>query len=532
MWLLSSLRALWGRVPPISVGGLCASIWCVLVFISILWVWGLDPKATTSPDEALNRQAAGLVAKRGKPFLPLPFADPEDLAHPRSWVSVGDHALPAYAPFSIYWYALWLRLGKVGHLLISAFPAVSAGAFVLGLTRLLPSNRHWLALLAPLLASPALYWLARPWMNLSLLLSCICWAFFCWASWRRDADVKYLDWAVVCVGAAAAVRPDCAAYLFLAALACGLAAGTRYAKRVGLLVLASGTVAVSINLVLNTLTTGRALVAAYQIEVARAEGGEAQGSVGLLGLLTQLLVPMGIPSPKTALHFLAKYWLDLGNVAGLLLAQLALIPLLLRQRPLARTLYGFALLVLLGFMLSRIDPHLHGASDRDSMLHHSIPRYWTPVYLLAAVPPVVLVGGFSRRFAASAGALFLILVALAGAYDISLGSKWSLVELRAFQTRSAELVESLRAPIPKGAMVYTETQDKLLWRAWRLGTLDEPEPSAASIARAVEAKLDVFVFEPALRHREQLQLDRALGRRGLGLVRRGPRGLWRVVSEP
>ncbi|HYP88115.1 MAG TPA: hypothetical protein VEQ59_08170 [Polyangiaceae bacterium] len=532
---MASLRDWRARLPRPSVGLWCGALWFVVALVAVVWVWGIDPPVTASPDESVNRQAAGLIAKRGHPFIKLPAPDPEDLAHPRSWVSVGDHALPAYAPGAIYWYAFWLRLGKLGQLLICAFSASAALAIALGTARLLPDDRQWLALPAPLLGAPAMYWLLRPWMNISLLLSAIAWAFFFWATWRRTGDVKNLDRAAIAIGAAVAVRPDYAAYLLLAVLLFGLSEGAAHRKRVVGLVLAAGAAAVAVNLLLNELTTGHPFLAAYQIEVSRSEGAEvgAQTSSGAgpLKLLSQLLAPMGVPSSAVARDFLAKYWLHMGSTVGLLAAQLALIPLLRRKPWPARVLQVLALLVLVGFMLSRMDANVHGAAEPIGLLHHSMPRYWSPIFLLAAVPPIVLVAHLDNRVFRGVGAVLLFGIAAVSGNEIYSGTKYSLVALRDYREYFADMAASLSKAMPSDAMVYTQTQDKVLWRRFRVGTIDGAERTAASIERVVAAGIPVFIFELRIRRGELQPIDRALQQRGLTTSRRKMRGLYKVVAK-
>jgi hypothetical protein len=511
-----------------------ALAWFAAVVVAIVWVWSLDPQVTLMPDEAVNRHAAELVRAHGAPLMRLPFADPEDLAHPRLWVSVGENALPAYAPVSIYWYALWLRLGKLGLMAIVALPASAVAAFAVGVARLLPNDRRWLALLAPLLCLPALYWLARAWMNVSPLLSCVCWAFFCWATWLRSGNPRFISYAAVAIGAGVAVRPDYAVYLFVPALLVGLTAGVEHQRRVIVSILAAGSAAVAVNLVLNALSTGNPLLAAYQIQVARHGGAEASGVGGghrLSGLLLALLAPMGVPKLGIALHFLSKYWLHLGNLAGLAVAQLALVPLLLQLPRRKRLLYGLALLVMFCFMLSRMDPGLFGAAMDQSTLDHSIPRYWSPVYLLAALPPLLLLGQARSKSLLAAGSVAVFGFALANGYDICVGARWSLANLRAYRQKNTTLAQSLTTAIPKDGFVYTITQDKVLWRRWRIGTIDEPQPSAKSMSRGVKAGFEVFTFEPSFKPRERKQLERALRRYRLVLEPLRRQGLSRVVKR-
>jgi len=511
-------------LPVLIAGG-----WFVFVFASIVWVWGLNPDGLASPDEALNRFAAAVLSEQGRPFLHLAFPDPEDLAHPRHWVSVGDHAVPSYAPVAIYGYALLLRLRTVGFILIAALPASAAAAFAAGITRLLPAGRKWLALPAPMLAFPALYWLMRPWMNVSVLLICVCWAFFCWASWSKSGSPRQLALAVFAAGAAAAVRPDYAAYLMSFTLLLGLAESPAEWKRVLGLVLAAGATAVVVNLFLNWLVTGHPLLAAYQIVAARDEGPAHAG--GVLGLLRQLLIPMGVPERGMALGFLSRYWLQMGSIAGLTLGQLALLPSLLRRPRLQRALFALALLIVLCFVLSHMDPDLNGAIEHRSLVHHSMPRYWSPVYLLAVLPPVLFLGECKSRALLLVGALCVGGLAVAGGYEIYAREVYGLVGLRDFTRRSARAVRLLERDVPQSAMLYSATHDKILWSRWRVGTIAEPEPTAQSLSRAAQAGLGVFVFEPGLKRAPYLRLDRALRRRQLTLVRGAEQGLYRLAAS-
>ena len=522
----------WGReigaaVPRPHAPWWIAAGWFLAVSATILYVWGLNSRVLASPDEALNRFAAGVLAKHWKPFLELPFRDPEDLAHPRHWVSVDGHALPSYAPVAIYFYGFLLRLRLLGLLLVNALPGAAVAAFVLGIAKLLPDPRKWLSGFAPLLAFPALYWLMRPWMNLSALLICVCWSFYFWASWRVHGNSRDLTIAIFGLGAAAAVRPDYAAYLLLITLLFAVAASPSQWRRVTILVFAAGASAVALNLFLNWQVTGRPLLAAYQIVAARDEGTGEPG--GLLGLLRQLLVPMGIPKPSVALRFLLKYWVEMGPVAGLLLGQLALVPLLAKQPRVSRIFYGLGLAVMLCFVLSHMDEDLAGAADPFGLVHHSMPRYWSPVYLLAAVPPLLFLGQCQTRKLYVAGVVLASALTLGNAYEIGKREGSSLFKLDQFAQRWGRIVPSLSDTIPSTAMVYSATHDKVLWPYWRVGTMAEPVPTARSMRRAIDAKIEVFIFEPRFPRTQSLPLQRALRARSLSIALIDRRGIYRVT---
>jgi hypothetical protein len=307
-----------------------------------------------------------------------------------------------------------------------------------------------------------------------------------------------------------------------------LAFGLEQWKRVVLLVLLSGSGAVAINLLLNWHVTGHPTVAAYQIVAARDEGPSQSG--GLLNLLRQLLIPLGIPDAPLVGRFLTRYWLEMGPIAGLTLSQVLLVPLVLRRSRWSRLAFVSAIVVAACFVLSRIGPDLNGASERVGLVHHSMPRYWSPVYLLAALTPVVALGRAPRRAVLILGSALLASFSLLGGYEIYAREKYALSNLRDFAARSARSVRALEKRIPAGAMVYSATHDKILWPYWRVGTIDEPRPSARSLSRAAGSGLRLFVYEPALRGARRKQLERALRGKRLSLVAAGEKGLYRVTA--
>ncbi len=492
----------------------------------MLWVWGLRPLAFPSSDEAVDRFAALLIRKNGEPFLKLPFPDPEDLAHPRSWISVGDNALPTYAPVMLYAYGLLTKLRNFGYLLIACVPAAGAAAFAAGTARLLPPGRRGIALLAPALGFPALYWLIRPWINLSTLLSCVCWAFFYWASWRKSENPWTLGAALFSAGAAAAVRPDYAPYVMLIVLLFSLGAKPSEWKRICVLAIAAGALALGLNLILNHLETGHAFRAAYQMSLDRDYGD--QGGHGFVGVLKTLLLPMGWPTRSAALTYVTRYWVKMGNTALLLGAQLAIIPVFFRLGWLARALYGVGILLMIVFMLSRTDDGLFGAAEVDSWVAHSIPRYWSPVYLLAALPPILFVGHCKRRIVVYFGTLCLCGLGGLSLFEIYKRQPGSILYLERFVRTNAHKLDYLARSIPPNGIVYSLRLDKILWSRWTIGMVDQPAPTVASIKRALATGRPVFLLDPRVT-RETHRLKYELRRQHLALTRVNAReGLYRI----
>jgi hypothetical protein len=253
---------------------------------------------------------------------------------------------------------------------------------------------------------------------------------------------------------------------------------------------------------------------------------------GLLELLRQVLLPMELPTPPAALRLLTKYWLTMGALGVLLVGQLALVQILLTRPPWSRLFCALGVTVILCFMASRMDPGVYGASAPVGMVHHSIPRYWAPVYLLAALPPLLFLGRCQKRSVLVVGAAIASVVAFSGVYEICKRQSVSLRQLHHYSRDNERLLRTLAAELPSDAMVYSIRHDKVLWSRWRVGTVDEPEPTAQSINRAIDAHLSVFVFEPGFGLNQSRRLASSLGKRHLALVAIDPRrGLYRVERE-
>ncbi len=514
--------------------------WFAAAFATGLWVNGLQPLCFQSPDESLNRQAAQLLNEQGTLFMTLPFSDAEDVLHPRHWVSLDRVAVPSYAPVSIYVYGLLALLGVAGSIALIALPASAAAAFALGTAQLLPEKRRWLCVFAPGLGFPAFYWLVRPWMNLSALLVALCWAFFFWSLWRAAQRRLWLNLSIACVGAGAAIRPDYAAYLFVVVLLFSVAAAPAQWKPALLATVAAGVVALGLNLFLNKLTTGDALRAAYQIAVQReVSAGATTAATGalaqLLRIARQLVFPLEVPPLAQIPHWLNRYLVELGLLPLVLAASLAT-PFLLRERPRsARWLHAAAWLVIAVFLVSRMDRSLFGAEDTDVGVHHSIPRYWTPCYLLLALPPLLLLARARRWFVLLPGTLLVAAFFAWGMRDLYSAETSNFAKLHGVRGWMEHQLAQTRRRVPRDALVYTSTFDKALWSGWHVAMIDEPGRTARSMDSALANGLNVFAVEPKYNDPRKLLTD-ALRRRQLKLhAVRGPRGMsvYRVTrSEP
>jgi hypothetical protein len=509
--------------PPTSVArvssitrahavALTCGVWFIVALAGIVWSWqGQDPKYFSSPDEAMNRQAAGLVATTGAAQLELSDEDPEDLRFGRFWISVGDHAISSYPPVAYYLQGLLLLPPKAGALLIAALSALGIAAFA-GAVALLAQKRTWVALIAPAAAFPGLYWLMRPWMNMSTFLVFVCCAFFCWAAWRRAHAKQWLFAAAAMVGVSAAVRPDYAPFVFalsLIALYAEERSGER--KRAVIALALSAAFAVVINLVLNALTTGEPLTAAYEI-VDERRGGEIGGGLpGPLSKLGFLLLPYGVPSFSTITGQIDRYWLDMGPMVILSLGSTVAVGLLMLQASRRqRFALGASVVVCALFVLTHLSDSVYGATQPTALLRHSVTRYWAPVYLLAAVPLLMLATSRMREGTWVAALAALCALAVLGGREIYSEQPESLSDLRAMQERQASMISQWDELLPDDAVVYSYNLDKMLWPHWEIGTLAQNydhEASAASVDRTLASGRDVYVVQvvwPTARYLEGL----------------------------
>ncbi len=520
-------------------GALVAGSWFAAAFATVLYVWGLNPVVFPAQDEAVVRFAAALIRAHGHPFLTLPFPDPEDMAHPRSWLTQGATALPIYAPVTLYGYAQLLRLRTVGLLLIAALPAAAIAALVAGTANLLPPARRWLAVLTPLLGFASFYWLMRPWMNLSSVLACLCWAFFFLSLWVREYQPRWLALAMLSVGAAAAIRPDYAAFLLLSAALFLLASNPREWQKVLLWGFIAGVFAVVPNLILNKATTGHALRAVYQMALDRQYGADAthglDSSPGRspLAILEVLFMPMGLgPLPEFTREF-KKYFISMGPAPLLLFGQLAMVPLLRDKSPISRIFYGLALLFVMFFVASRLHSDLFGGSEQVGFVHHSVPRYLAPVFLFGALPPILFLGRCRQRWALFLGAALAGAVAADSGYELYVKQTSSLGWVHGWVEKNTALLDCIAPEIPSNAVLYSARDDKVLWSRWAVAFFDDDaEASASSLSRGATAGVPVFVIEPRL-GRPLKRIMLALKKRQLALVRLDAHnGVYRLDGQP
>ena len=179
-------------------------------------------------------------------------------------------------------------------------------------------------------------------------------------------------------------------------------------------------------------------------------------------------------------------------------------------------LYLATLLLVAFFAFSRAHEQLFGGSERAGFVHHSVPRYVAPVFLFAALPPLLFLGDCRKKVVLALGSALVCAVSASSIFEIYRNQPSSLSMLHDWDRRSEALLDALATEIPPDAIVYSLQSDKLLWSRWRVGLIDEPEATAMSLNRAVDTGLPVFILDPGGRSRK---LTTALAKSGIALAR-------------
>jgi len=243
---------------------------------------------------------------------------------------------------------------------------------------------------------------------------------------------------------------------------------------------------------------------------------------------------MGLPKFEQATLFVMKYWINFGALRLLVLGQLAIVPLLWRKSWAARLSFVLGVLVVLAFLVSRMSIDVFGAKLTTARVHHSIPRYWTPVYLFAALPPLLYLGRTREPLILFVGSLLAVLVCARSLWDVSVHEGTSLRALARSRDKDALWVDTVTHEIRSDAIVFTKTRDKLLWSHYQLGMLSgDMELVAASMDRAMNAHLNVFMVEPRFSSFDYRKLAKALKKRNLTFIKLDSyRGVYRVKPAP
>ena len=191
-------------------------------------------------------------------------------------------------------------------------------------------------------------------------------------------------------------------------------------------------------------------------------------------------------------------------------------------------MYGAAFLWCAFFVYTRLHDDVFGGHVRFGWAEHSVPRYLTPVYLVAVLAPLVFLGRCRRLFLVP-GVLVALAVSGWSLWEIGVHQPSSFEYLHEYVPQNQAILERLKREVPENAMVYTVTADKITWSAWQLGTIDDLGQSATSISRAVAAGFKVYMLDNKYESPSHRRLGTLLARKQLTLVPVSARhGVYRV----
>ncbi|HEX9888128.1 MAG TPA: hypothetical protein VGA69_01520 [Nitriliruptorales bacterium] len=492
------------------VAWVAGAAWFLLAAGLIVWLFGSpDRTALQAPDEVATARGALLVADHGTPTDPVAFDDPTGLARMRMWVQAGDQHVASVPATAQYVYGL-PRAVPGGAWVAFVLPALGVGALAAGACTVLDRSR-WLGALVPGLAFPALYWMLRPWHNVSLelaLTGLVVAAFAVFARARRRA------WALAGIAlatGAALVRPDHVHLLLGLPLVWSVALDPgRWRRWVGWH--AGATVVWVLGVVVGNLaTTGQPLVTPVDLlDFPSAVTPVGRDLPFPLPQLLLVLAPRGWPDWSLVADQLGRYWLGLWPAVGVVLSGLVAsawfaVRAWRQRRPLDLAVTA-SVLALVWHAISRVSATDLGATAPHGALVHSYPRYTALVYVGFALVAVAAAAGIADRRWRGAAGVTLAAFALLGVQSMFPApiQEDGLVALRSVLREADAYAAAVAAQLPPDAIVYSRRVDKYVWGSHPVGTFqDERVPEGVGpvafdrLPRSFRAAIDAG-FAPYL----------------------------------
>jgi hypothetical protein len=183
-------------------------------------------------------------------------------------------------------------------------------------------------------------------------------------------------------------------------------------------------------------------------------------------------------------------------------------------------MYALAFAILAGFAASRVADGGYGGVSGAAELRHSVPRYWAPLFLVAAAAPFVLAMSDARQWMWIPVACVIAVTAVLGAREITTSQPESLTQLRDYQSGWERNVAPWQEIVPVDAVAYTWRYDKIIWAHWEVAMLPtplDPHRAADSMSRALAEPREVYLVQPGWQGEPRDLLELALLERGLTL---------------
>lgn len=139
-------------------------------------------------------------------------------------------------------------------------------------------------------------------------------------------------------------------------------------------------------------------------------------------------------------------------------------------------------------------------SEDVGALENSLTRYWSLIYLLAAIPLLLLAMNAPKAWAWLPATAMVITTAILGGHYVwdGWGTDESIRDIHDVRLMGEQEATELATVVPREAVVYSWYSDKVLWSWFDVATYPEPfeaERTAASIARAITAGDKVYLYK-------------------------------------
>ncbi len=300
-------------------------LWCLLVagltVWLLTWIWGSPtPTVFISPDESNNRVGAEIVALTGSPLISLPFEDPEDLVHPRFWVSNGLEAFSPHPPATFYIYGAGLNAGPIGWWLPYATSGLGIAALS-GAGVLIAARRPQIGALLPVLALPAAYWILRPWSSFSPYLTSISIALVFAILWLTNRRSPLAVAYAISLGIAGLIRPDQMVFLIGGSFLITYLIVRQGWRVIAGLHAAAALGTMSVTAIFNWQTSGNPMMTGYQLSARTIELTSLRDTAALpISTVLYAFAPSGLPRMNDLEIAVEQYvffaWTDMASFPG------------------------------------------------------------------------------------------------------------------------------------------------------------------------------------------------------------------------
>ena len=489
-----------------SFGEKVFAIWLLLLFLSLSFILpSLRVNIFNSPDETSNYIFTKSFAETGKLWYEKDYLylDEENLLHPRGVITQNDRAVPySFLGLPVIYGGLYRVLGDNLHYLALGFAAVAAWALFRA-THILFKAKAWEAWVVGCAFTPLIYYLNRPFMNVTPLLVTLFVGIWLFARYYERSS--RFDFVLAASAAALAIFFRYEYVLFVTPLMLW-ALYMKHSSLTSRAYLADVSIfggAVLLLFVLPTALLNQSTYGSWSTygpglftetyfpERVSSDGGSVMSA---LHSVRSLLLPSYPFNPMKVLQNIPRLTLWLMPVFTLVAVTGAWL-LVTSRRVSIWKLAPLALLVV--YVLVYRGSSSTWASDWEApTFEAAIVRYWLPVYVFLFFLAVYAL----TRVSPQVKAVFIVGLLVTGPASIYHFADGSLESGRDTLVSYQRAAQNQLSATETNALIYASLSDK--WIApyrdvatwWNGAEFYDPTVVAASMARVSETGRPVYVF--------------------------------------